>query len=240
MGNSESRSSDPPRDNRALTAAEFVMATTPFAGGGAVLVNRIRLARLQRFLEDKLELIEATMAKLQARLGEDELAKRLDTDEYIAAAARTWDAMCKEPNPDRLDQLRNALVNGYILERSVRDRRRFLDLVERLDPDDISGLASLVKVEKNHEDVIRGADRIVADAVGIEQGDHRSFVVLRHLVAEGLLSEHHEERVEALNVSVPKVTTNLPRPQGVQRIYQYTIPQIARDFLAQLSDPEFD
>ncbi len=240
MRNSDGKRGAKPEDTVAFTALEVALATTPFAGGAAVLVNRMREARLNRFAGERLARIETTLAALQVQLGEQELARRLDTDEFIAAAYRTVAAMRQESDPVRLDQLRNALVNGYVLERSPRDRHRFLDLISRLGPDDITGLVALVAVEKNHEDVIRGADSIVADAIGTERGDLSSFVVLRHLAAEGLLGEHHDERVEALDSRIPQFGTTMPPPQGLRRIAQYTIPQFARDFLAQLSDPNVD
>mgnify|MGYP000859369875 CR=1 FL=1 len=204
----------------AFDAVEVVAAGFPIAGSLAVLSDKIRSGQALAEMDAKIDVLAAAVTYWASP---ERLEELVNDPEFVGAFLKAGTAARTAKTQERIEWLRNGLVNGYVRDAFAEDRETFMGVIERYTP-------RHVEILKSHEG--RPFGYPVSDiSFRLGPDEHRDRAIRQHLIADGFLSETttiKDDRMSRMTGGRPKTEMQTKR----------NMTGMGRAFLEFIEDPD--
>lgn len=225
-------------EDTSAAVIEAAVSMIPVVGGpAAVIVNRSFGSAVQRRNERIFAEIATDVELLVQRLDRIEPDALLASEEFQAAVHRTFRAAQETPSDDKRKLLRNALLNGYVANDVVPQRDVFLSIMARYQPEHVLVLQTIRTLMVGRETMLEHAASAISHRLEGSLAHESVRACLRELVNDGLASESTENRVEEINVGIPRPYGHPQTRQVAKTTAWHSISPQGEAFLDFVADP---
>jgi hypothetical protein len=225
-------------EDTSAAVIEAAVSMIPVVGGpAAVAVNRSFGSAVQRRNERIFAEIATDVELLVQRLDSLEPDALVASEEFQAAVHRVFRAAQETPSDDKRKLLRSALLNGYIAADAAPQRDAFLSMMARYQPEHVLVLQTLRTLMVGRETMLEHAASRIADRLEGSLAHESVRACLRELVNDGLVSESTENRVEEINVGMPRPYGPPQTRQVAKTTAWHSISAQGEAFLDFVADP---